>query len=163
MNNKVLERAQTYFSKGWNLYGRPDQITPFSLAEAGFICIGGDSVQCHECGGILGSWTKEDVPMREHRRHFPTCPFVKNWDKKIIQSHENVKLAMSAGYSFDLIHDVIQKDRSILEKPTAVLFEACKREDQRNKAENEAERKRMLQEGDAVDEDWKALLLRYHR
>ena len=157
--DKVVERANTYYSFGWNFYGRPDQITPFTLAEAGFICLGGDRVQCHECKGILTNWTKDDIPMQEHRRHFPSCLFIKEWDKKIIQSHEGVKNAMNLAISFDVIHAVIQKDPSLLEKSTSALVEACKKKAMN--VENDAEYKRIQQEANIVDEDWKAVLAKY--
>lgn len=160
--NKVVERAQSYYSSGWNFYGRPDQITPFSLAEAGFVCIGGDRVQCHECKGILTNWSKDDVPMKEHRRHFPTCAFVNDWDKKILKTHECVELAMNIGKSFDLIYYVIQKDPSILEKPPFVMVKECEKEEtKREAAENSAERKRVQQEAGVEDKKWEALRIKY--
>jgi hypothetical protein len=39
------------------------------------LSVSGDSVQCAFCLGIIGAWEPEDVPLSEHRRHFPRCPF----------------------------------------------------------------------------------------
>lgn len=47
------------------------------FAQAGFIFFGRpDRVQCVFCYGILRNWNDNDIPMEEHRKHFPQCPFV---------------------------------------------------------------------------------------
>ncbi|XP_070534855.1 baculoviral IAP repeat-containing protein 7-like [Ptychodera flava] len=52
-------------------------VHPEDLAKAGFYFIGSDdTVQCFACRGTLGKWRDTDVPMSEHREHFPMCPFV---------------------------------------------------------------------------------------
>lgn len=167
---KVLERAQTFASKGWDLHGRPCQITPFTLAEAGFVCLGGDKVQCVECKGVLMNWEDDDIPMKEHKKNFPSCKFVKDWDKNALRSHPAVKIVMNTGFDLDLIYRVIQKNgRAILE--TASLYKACKAEkmemeqnEQLRTAANEAERKRIRQEEIAgEDKVWKAVLEKYQR
>ncbi|XP_048348256.1 baculoviral IAP repeat-containing protein 2 [Sphaerodactylus townsendi] len=54
-------------------------LAPSDLAKAGFYYVGpGDRVACFACGGQLGNWDPEDNAVSEHRRHFPSCPFVKN-------------------------------------------------------------------------------------
>lgn len=53
-----------------------DEISPSSLAKAGFFYVEDDSVQCAFCRGIIKNWKPGEIPMEEHRRHFPRCPFV---------------------------------------------------------------------------------------
>ncbi|OQV21122.1 26S protease regulatory subunit 6A [Hypsibius exemplaris] len=51
--------------------------SPTDMAEAGFFYTGrGDIVKCAFCRDFLGNWAPTDVPMEEHRRHYPRCPFV---------------------------------------------------------------------------------------
>ena len=33
-------------------------------------------VQCAFCRGVAGQWEEGDIPLIEHRRHFPRCPFI---------------------------------------------------------------------------------------
>ena len=55
-----------------------DFISPDELARAGFFSLNdGDKAQCIFCRGIVGGWELGDVPMTEHSRHFPQCPFVR--------------------------------------------------------------------------------------
>ena len=55
-----------------------DFIAPADLARAGFFSLhDGDKAQCIFCRGIVGGWELGDVPMTEHSRHFPQCPFVR--------------------------------------------------------------------------------------
>ncbi|XP_046545605.1 LOW QUALITY PROTEIN: baculoviral IAP repeat-containing protein 7-like [Haliotis rubra] len=62
------------FDANWPRQNTPD---PRDLARAGFYFTGTvDRVQCVFCRGILRNWDEDDVPMEEHRRHFPMCPFV---------------------------------------------------------------------------------------
>ena len=54
---------------------------PEALAKNGFYYIGpSDRVRCAFCSGILKSWRFSDDPCREHKIHFPQCPFVRNID-----------------------------------------------------------------------------------
>lgn len=64
-------RRQTFTN--WTLpFVDPDQ-----LARAGFFFLRThDHVQCAFCQGVVGYWDPGDVPMDEHRRHFPSCRFV---------------------------------------------------------------------------------------
>ncbi|XP_008106262.1 baculoviral IAP repeat-containing protein 2 isoform X3 [Anolis carolinensis] len=67
------EEARLLTFKTWPL----TFLSPSSLAKAGFYYIGpADKVACFVCGGHLGNWEPKDNAMSEHRRHFPTCPFV---------------------------------------------------------------------------------------
>lgn len=158
----IVARAKTFYDNGWKFFGRPDQITPFSLAEAGFECIGTDKVRCHGCKGILKNWDKHDIPMTEHRRHFPDCPFVKNWDMEILKSHESVKVALSLDIPFETIVKIVGNNPAILGKPAFRLYDACVTTSivgnrKYPSVENEAERKRIAQEyaeGNHYDEPW---------
>lgn len=52
-------------------------VEPEVLAKAGFFYFNdGDKVQCAFCLGIIGQWDGKDDVCREHRKHFPTCPFM---------------------------------------------------------------------------------------
>ena len=54
-------------------------ISPEALAQAGLFYLGlANCVKCPFCGGILRSWEPSDEPMREHRRKFPHCTFVRD-------------------------------------------------------------------------------------
>ena len=51
------------------------------LAKAGLFYTGqSDRVQCAFCRFYLRNWEQGDVPIDEHRRHYPDCPFVQNID-----------------------------------------------------------------------------------
>nr|A9ULZ2.2 RecName: Full=Baculoviral IAP repeat-containing protein 7-B; AltName: Full=E3 ubiquitin-protein ligase EIAP-B; AltName: Full=Embryonic/Egg IAP-B; Short=EIAP/XLX-B; AltName: Full=RING-type E3 ubiquitin transferase EIAP-B [Xenopus laevis] len=53
------------------------QLSPVELARSGFYYLGpGDRVQCFSCGGVLRSWEPGDRPDTEHRKFFPSCPFL---------------------------------------------------------------------------------------
>ncbi|KAE8574423.1 hypothetical protein XENTR_v10003421 [Xenopus tropicalis] len=52
-------------------------VSPAELARSGFYYLGpGDRVQCFSCGGVLRSWEPGDRPDTEHRKFFPSCPFL---------------------------------------------------------------------------------------
>ncbi|KAJ6665721.1 hypothetical protein lerEdw1_002091 [Lerista edwardsae] len=52
-------------------------VSPDDLAAAGFFFIGPDDrVECFCCGGVLYDWFAEDDPVAEHKKYFPTCPFI---------------------------------------------------------------------------------------
>lgn len=47
------------------------------LAKAGFFyAFNGDNVHCAFCRGQVCRWDRDDDPMSEHARHFPSCPFI---------------------------------------------------------------------------------------
>lgn len=59
---------------GWPV---PEIVSPESLARAGFYFLQhSDKTKCAFCDGVVGSWEAGDDPDREHKRHFPACPFV---------------------------------------------------------------------------------------
>lgn len=65
-------RLQTFIN--WPI---PQVVTPESLARAGFYFLKqSDKTKCAFCDGVVGSWEIGDDPDREHKRHFPACPFV---------------------------------------------------------------------------------------
>ncbi|CAG7721366.1 unnamed protein product [Allacma fusca] len=68
------ERLKTYFmSPAWNV----KHVSPSELAKAGLFSMrSSDKVQCAFCKGVIGEWEEGDVPMKEHKRHYPRCPFV---------------------------------------------------------------------------------------
>ncbi|XP_072019049.1 LOW QUALITY PROTEIN: baculoviral IAP repeat-containing protein 3-like [Amphiura filiformis] len=52
-------------------------VDPRDCAKAGFFYTGKeDVVQCFACFGKLGNFKDGDVPMVEHNRHFPSCPYI---------------------------------------------------------------------------------------
>ncbi|XP_052607676.1 baculoviral IAP repeat-containing protein 3 isoform X1 [Peromyscus californicus insignis] len=69
------EKARLLTYQTWPL----SFLSPADLARAGFYYIGpGDRVACFACGGKLSNWEPKDDAMSEHRRHFPSCPFLKD-------------------------------------------------------------------------------------
>ncbi|XP_062983183.1 putative inhibitor of apoptosis isoform X2 [Elgaria multicarinata webbii] len=67
------EEVRLHTFKNWPL----PFLSPSSLAKAGFYYVGpADKVACFACGGQLCNWEPKDSAMSEHRRHFPSCPFV---------------------------------------------------------------------------------------
>ncbi|XP_050418714.2 baculoviral IAP repeat-containing protein 3 [Patella vulgata] len=47
------------------------------IAEAGFYYFDReDAVKCFFCGGVLKSWTDDDIPWNEHAKWFPKCPYL---------------------------------------------------------------------------------------
>ncbi|XP_075427586.1 baculoviral IAP repeat-containing protein 7 [Ascaphus truei] len=69
------EERRLHSFRGWR--DCHTQISHTELARAGFYYLGpGDRVQCFCCGGVLRSWEPGDRPGAEHRKFFPTCPFV---------------------------------------------------------------------------------------
>jgi len=56
-------------------------VQPQDLAKAGFYYFDvGDVVRCVFCQISLKMWEPGDVPMNEHRKHSPNCPFVLQQD-----------------------------------------------------------------------------------
>lgn len=73
MDLKLIEnRLQTY--SNWPI----NYISPEQLAQAGFYYLNvADQVKCAFCGGIIGQWEQNDLPLNEHRKFFPECPIVR--------------------------------------------------------------------------------------
>ena len=47
------------------------------LAKYGFYYLGEkDKVKCAFCKGIVLGWQEGDLPLTEHQKHFPRCPFI---------------------------------------------------------------------------------------
>lgn len=70
---KIVENRINTFN-GWPL----EFISPELLASAGFYYLNiADQVKCAFCGGIIGQWEANDVPLLEHRKFFPDCPIVR--------------------------------------------------------------------------------------
>ena len=54
-------------------------VSPLQMVTAGLYYTGeGDQVKCFSCNGRIMYWESGDIPMQEHRRHFPQCRFVNN-------------------------------------------------------------------------------------
>lgn len=52
-------------------------ISPRELAKYGFYYCGEkDRVKCPFCKGTVMEWQEGDIPLNEHRKHFPRCPFL---------------------------------------------------------------------------------------
>lgn len=52
-------------------------VRPQDLARAGFYYVGvADVARCVFCQISLKAWEPGDVPMEEHKKHSPLCPFV---------------------------------------------------------------------------------------
>ena len=65
-------RLETF--KRWS---RHIKVSPQDLAKAGFFFTGlADRVMCVFCKGALRNWDEGDVPIFEHRKHFPKCRLV---------------------------------------------------------------------------------------
>ena len=89
--NKIMSRTMTdtmewasnheairLFSFTYTSWSHP-LISPRCLAKAGFYSLGDrDRVKCFSCKVVIGDWEDTDVPLLEHFRHSPTCPFINN-------------------------------------------------------------------------------------
>ena len=74
MTDRVERNRLATFNGRWP---RTSVVQPQDLAAAGFYYIGtNDVVRCAFCQISLKAWEPGDVPMREHRKHSPSCPFV---------------------------------------------------------------------------------------
>ncbi|KAK3931779.1 Baculoviral IAP repeat-containing protein 3 [Frankliniella fusca] len=70
------EAARLETFENWPI---PEIVSPSQLAKSGFYYQGtGDKVRCAFCSGAVGFWEAGDDPEKEHRRHFPACPFLYN-------------------------------------------------------------------------------------
>lgn len=66
------ERLKT-FTKKWPV----TFLDVSEIVQAGFFYLGfEDKVQCPFCRGIVSNWSVGDIPLNEHRKHFPWCSFV---------------------------------------------------------------------------------------
>ena len=69
-------RLTTFDEWNINCYAKPKE-----LAEAGFISLRDrDKVQCVFCGLTLVNWNWYDMPVIEHWKHNPECPFIQGYD-----------------------------------------------------------------------------------
>lgn len=75
-------------------------VNPESLARAGFYYLKhSDKTKCAYCNGVVGSWEIGDDPDREHKRHFPDCPFVRTAINLRLSDDEH----LSTLSNFDLV------------------------------------------------------------
>ena len=69
---------------------------PAELARYGFFFTGlDDRVQCAFCRGVLRHWVPGDKPRKEHRMHFPECPFVRRLDVGNVSVEANEELGLT--------------------------------------------------------------------
>lgn len=68
---KEFHRLLTF--TGWPLSSPVDR---YDLAAAGFYRISLCTVKCFACFGRISDWHPGDKPFYEHKRFFPSCPFV---------------------------------------------------------------------------------------
>jgi len=69
-----LEQNRLNSFENWSL----PFIRPEDLAKAGFYYINQhDNCRCAFCDNCVGDWEEGDVPMEEHAKLFPLCPFVR--------------------------------------------------------------------------------------
>ncbi len=62
---------------------RDNPMDPRDLAKAGFFSMEKeDAVQCFACFGKINRWEQGDVAQEEHKKHYPSCPFVLGLDVK---------------------------------------------------------------------------------
>ncbi|XP_064634420.1 uncharacterized protein LOC135492142 [Lineus longissimus] len=74
-----------------NVWKKGDVISPEELAKSGFYYAGtGDRVRCAFCNGVLRNWAVGDRAPAEHRRHYPTCPFVLNLNVGNVPSSQDL-------------------------------------------------------------------------
>lgn len=69
------ERLKSFYNKSWSV--------PFlsreELAAVGFVYCGKDDiVRCAFCKVYVGSWVEGDIPLNDHKRFSPRCPFLRN-------------------------------------------------------------------------------------
>lgn len=72
------QRLETF--KEWP-FNKDSSCTVHKMAEAGFIFCGSksepDLAQCYVCLKKLDGWEQDDEPWKEHKKHSPSCLFVK--------------------------------------------------------------------------------------
>lgn len=86
-------------------------VSPKALAQAGFYYCGPDDmVQCAWCYGKLQGWEQGDNPLKEHARHFASCP--KFGDRKAVNASSLVNVHHTQGDSSP--NDLSEDDLGIL-------------------------------------------------
>ncbi|XP_040291513.1 baculoviral IAP repeat-containing protein 7 isoform X2 [Bufo bufo] len=74
---KPSMRCEASRLRTFTMWPGPSTMSPRDLAKAGFYYLGpGDRVRCFCCGGVLRCWEPGDHPQGEHRKFFPSCPFM---------------------------------------------------------------------------------------
>ncbi|KAL1492140.1 hypothetical protein ABEB36_012628 [Hypothenemus hampei] len=72
--NYQSEQVRLASFENWPI---PEIVSPEDLARAGFYSLRiGDNTKCAFCKGVVRAWEPNDIPDVEHKRHFPTCPYV---------------------------------------------------------------------------------------
>ncbi|RWS11154.1 putative inhibitor of apoptosis-like protein [Dinothrombium tinctorium] len=71
------ERLFSFEAGNW----RVPFLSKEDLAHAGFFYLmNSDRVQCAFCRGVICSWEPGDVPLVEHKKHYPRCPWLLGYD-----------------------------------------------------------------------------------
>ncbi|ELT99440.1 hypothetical protein CAPTEDRAFT_120337 [Capitella teleta] len=134
------ERTATY--EDWT-YGHRQSAN--ALAEAGFFFTGvQDRIQCAFCRGVLHSWESTDNPWEEHKKHFPSCPFVlgRQIDQKkkapetimtaaIVEAHDLNSGELRVWYNMPLIYFKTDERRHVKRKRVNehIFCEVCMHRD----------------------------------
>ena len=122
-----LARLRTFIDSSW-----PTNVPVCKeeLAKAGWFYTGlRDRVQCPWCQGAVYNWEEGDTGFGEHKKHFPSCPFVRDNlqnecrrideekrefnSKKVEELHWSklppVKAVLVLGYDLKLVESVVNK------------------------------------------------------
>ena len=81
---------------------------PDELAKAGFYYNGVvDEVTCFFCNGGLSDWQQNDVPIEEHVRWFPKCPYVRqlmgmSFLEAMKEKFKNVESGFEGDFSYEM-------------------------------------------------------------
>jgi hypothetical protein len=77
-------------------------LPPSHMAKAGFFFLHqSDKTKCAFCSGLIYNWNETYIPLCEHVKHFPKCPFILTkgkdecgWQKSLSFSENKSSLAM---------------------------------------------------------------------
>ncbi|RWS07542.1 baculoviral IAP repeat-containing protein 2-like isoform X2 [Dinothrombium tinctorium] len=72
---KIMRNKQKRLDsfKNWPI----SYISKEEMADAGFYYLNNsDRVRCFTCDGVIHEWEHGDIPIEEHKRHFPNCRFL---------------------------------------------------------------------------------------
>jgi hypothetical protein len=81
---------------------------PDELAKAGLYYNGvADEVKCFFCNGGLSNWQQNDVPIEEHVRWYPKCPYVRqlmgmSFLEAMKEKFKNVESGFEGDFSYEM-------------------------------------------------------------
>ena len=146
-NIEIVKRANTFREEknGWRICNRADFQTPFSFAEAGFVCIGPDKVRCDSCNHTFSDWDITDVPLTEHLK-IHHCQFVRAWNVEILKTYPNVKYVLQNNlYSMEDMEELYRENPKIFAEDLASFLSAMITM-KNKKEEEEKTRERLLKQ-----------------